>query len=236
MLKFSALYSALESTYNLKRSLSLDVRQKSDSNGNNESSVLKRQQTFTFKSKLLKSFLKESMSKIMTNKGIKVDLIKHKNTHEGKNLNLYLNVQAVNDNKRVACVERSDTTSHEDDLMINEFDSSFGMNIWYHGQFDIEYNLHKYNECDITVETSVQSGSLVANVGKNGDVTCAVIYVLESNTYVEKISCVQGKYCLDFSDEFQPRFASLKKLVVYLIKQKFLQRVTFAWLIENGLS
>lgn len=120
-----------------------------------------------------------------------------------------------------------------DDIFMNS-DSSFSANVWYHGEIDIRCNCTVSSETEEVEEKEISiSGSLLARVDKCGDVVYSLTYKFGDEILIGSFPRQFDRYSLDFSDPQQPRFASVKYLIAYLIEQQHLERVTFSWLIDN---
>jgi len=111
------------------------------------------------------------------------------------------------------------------DMNYNQ-DISFSSNVWYYGQLNMQFV--KTADDSATFSTSV-----LARVDKHGEVMYSLTYENEADLCVGAFPFDGKRYCLDFLDPNQPRFISIKYLLAYLIEQKVLQRVSFAWLIDN---
>lgn len=119
-----------------------------------------------------------------------------------------------------------------DEMFLNSA-SSFSANVWYHGDLDVRYNCTVNSGADIEEKEMSLCGSILARVDKYGDVVYSITYKIEDDVLIGSFPRQFDRYCLDFLNPREPRFASVKYLIAYLIEQKYLERVTFSWLIDN---
>lgn len=119
-----------------------------------------------------------------------------------------------------------------DEMFLNSFSDSFSANVWYHGEIDIMYICTVSNNTETEKDTTL-TGSILARIDKYGEVVYSITYKMNDQLFIGSFPKQNGRYCLNFDDPEQPRFISTKYLIAYLIEKKFLERVTFSWLIDN---
>ena len=115
--------------------------------------------------------------------------------------------------------------------MLTDMGYTFSNNIWYYGQLEVVYG-YRRNLCQ-SLSPSDYKGSIIARLDNTGNVLYSVTYKIGTKLHIGEVPMEAGKYCLDFSDSRQPRFSSAKYLIAYMIREGYLERVTFNWLIMN---
>lgn len=121
-----------------------------------------------------------------------------------------------------------------EELFLNS--STFSANVWYHGCLDIRYEKHMMEDTHFEDNGEGEislNGSILARVDRFGDVVYSITYKFNDTIRIGTFPLQDERYCLDFSDAEQPRFISVKYLIAYLIEQKYMERVTFSWLIDH---
>ena len=127
--------------------------------------------------------------------------------------------------------------SEYNDQFFDDF-SGLGTNIWLHGSLDIIFSF--YNEHarqnEKVQESFLRAGAIVAKIDEYGHVVCSAFFQDDDTVCDVTFPYYDGEYSLNFSDINQPRFETLREMMMYLKENSVLQRVSFQWLLLNGFS
>ena len=126
----------------------------------------------------------------------------------------------------------NDVSRNRENVDKDIFDYNFPIssNMWYHGNLNMQFI--KTNEEGSTNATTFMT-SILVRIDKYGEMVYSLTYESDGDLCTGAFPFDGKRYCLDFLDPNQPRFAGLKYLLAFLIGQGILKRVSFNWLIEN---